>query len=240
MRKIDKILIAAGLILGLMAPASAQWAVLDVANLAQNYATAAQTLEQYITQLQELQNSYQQLQALGKDGPVSNNTLNQVQYGLQTSQALEQALGNGQNAAQNLTAAYGASGSGSFAGWISSLNQQGSLQGQSVNNLAQAAVSSNQAVSDAQKQWYAANSSIDAAAGTRAQLTIVNRSLMTLIQQNQATNQALSALVANEAQKTAQQDAPTMSGAQQAAEQALQNNIQNGNNWMTQTYGGSP
>lgn len=239
MRKIDKILIAAGLVLGLVAPASAQWAVLDVANLAQNYATASQTLEQYITQLQELQNSYQQLQALGGDGPVNNNALNQLQYGLQTSQALEQALGNGQNAAQNLTAAYGASGSGSFAGWISSLNQQGSLQAQSVNNLAQASVSSNQAVADAQKQWYKANSSIDSAPGTRAQLMIVNRSLMTLIQQNQATNQALSALVANEAQRTAQKNASTMYGTQQAADQALQNNIQNGNNWLTQTYGGS-
>lgn len=238
MWKIDKILIAATLILGSVAPASAQWVVFDPANWVQNYATAIQTLQQYETQLQELQNSYQQLKSLGNDGPVSNNTLNQLQYGLQTSQALEQALGNGQNAAQNLTAAYGASGSGTFTGWISSLNQQGSLQAQSVNNLAQASVSANQAVADAQQQWDKANSSIDAAPGTRAQLMIVNRSLMTLIQQNQATNQALSALVANEAQRTAQKNVQTISGAQQAADSTLMNQINSGSNWMVQTYGG--
>ena len=219
--------------------ASAQWITFDPTNWISNYATAAQTLEQYEQMIQQVKNSTTALASLGDAALSANGTIGQIANGVQATQNLLSALGNGQSAAQNLVAAYGAAGSGSFTDWISSLNKQGTMQSQGVDALAQAVTSSNQAVQDAQTQWAKSNAEISAAPGIHDQLQIVNQNLMALIQQNQAVNQTLASLAASEAQRNAQQNAQTMSGAQQAADQKLQSTISNGTNWMVQTYGGA-
>ncbi len=238
MQKFFKILAGLTLFAGFCSSASAQWEVFDPTNWVQNYATAVQTLEQYQQMIQQVQNSTQELSSLANAGPISNNAVDQLQGGIQTTNNLLSALGNGQNAAQNLVSAYGSSGTGSFGDWIASVNQQGVMQSQGVDALAQSAVASNQAVQDAQTQWSKANQQIAVSPGLHDQLQLVNESLMTLIQQNQATNQALAALAANEAQKSAQQNAQTMSGQQAADEAAYNAKVTQGDNWLAQTYGG--
>jgi conjugal transfer/entry exclusion protein len=234
-----KLFAGLALFCGIAASASAQWVVFDPSNWVQNYATAIQTLGQYKQMIQQVINSTTELSSLGNPQSLVNATIGQLQIGVQTTENLLSALGNGQTAAQNLVSAYGAAGNGNFNDWISALNKQGTMQSQGVDALAQSVTSSNQAVQDAQAQWAKSNAEISAAPGIHDQLQIVNQNLMTLIQQNQAVNQTLAALAASEAQTAAQQNAQTMSGAQQAADQKLQSTINNGTNWMVQTYGGA-
>ena len=224
---------------GVTASASAQWVVFDPTNWVQNYATAIQTLDQYKQMVQQVINSTTELSSLANPQSLVDATIGQLQTGVQTTENLLSALGNGQTAAQNLVSAYGAAGSGNFTDWISALNKQGTMQSQGVDALAQAVTSSNQAVQDAQAQWAKSNAEISAAPGIHDQLQIVNQNLMALIQQNQAVNQTLASLAASQSQRDAQTNAQTMSGAQQAADQALQNTINQGTNWMVQTYGGA-
>lgn len=234
MSKIMRLIVGIAMFAGVSASASAQWMVFDPTNWVQNYATAIQTLEQYKQMVQQVMNSTTELQSLADPQTLVNQTIGQLQSGVQATNNLIATLGSGQTAAQNLVSAYGAGGSGNFSNWIASLNQQGQMQSQGVSALAQSVTASNQAVQDAQTQWAKSNSEIGAAPGLHDQLQIVNQNLMTLIQQNQAVNQTLAALAASEAQKNAQTNAATMSGAQQAADQNLQNMITQGSNWMVQ------
>lgn len=235
MSRIAKFIAGAFLFVGLLAQASAQWITFDPTNWVQNYMTAVQTLQQYEQMVQQVKNSTQALSNLSGAQLVSNITASQLQSGVSSTNALLGALGNGQTAAQNLVAAYGAGGNGSFSDWVASLNQQGSMQTQGVNALVQSVASSNQAVQDAQAQWDRSNAAIATSPGLHDQLQLVNQNLMTVIQQNQAVNQTLASLAASVAQRDAQQNAPTMSGAQQAADQNLQNMITQGSNAMVQS-----
>lgn len=235
MSRIAKFIAGAFLFVGLLAQASAQWITFDPTNWVQNYATAVQTLQQYEQMVQQVKNSTQALSNLSGAQLVSNITASQLQSGVSSTNALLGALGNGQTAAQNLVAAYGSGGNGSFANWVASLNQQGSMQTQGVNALVQSVASSNQAVQDAQAQWDRSNAAIATSPGLHDQLQLVNQNLMTVIQQNQAVNQTLASLAASVAQRDAQQNAQTMSGAQQAADQNLQNMITQGSNAMVQS-----
>ena len=57
----------AALVLSLAGPASAQWAVIDSANLAQNVMTAARELQQVTNQIQQLQNEATMLENMGRN-----------------------------------------------------------------------------------------------------------------------------------------------------------------------------
>jgi P-type conjugative transfer protein TrbJ len=57
----------AALALTLAEPASAQWAVIDAANLSQNVLTAARSLQQVTNQIQQLQNEAMMLENMGKN-----------------------------------------------------------------------------------------------------------------------------------------------------------------------------
>ena len=57
----------AALALSLAGPASAQWAVIDSANLSQNVLTAARSLQQVTNQIQQLQNEATMLENMGRN-----------------------------------------------------------------------------------------------------------------------------------------------------------------------------
>jgi len=242
MKPIKKFLAALAIFAVFSASASAQWITFDPTNWIQNYATAVQTLQQYENMVLQLKNSYTELQSLGnadtwKSAAIGVLTNTQLGQAIQSTQNLINSINNGQSGAQNLLAAYGASGTGSFQDWVAGLNQQGKIQTQTVQALANSVSTSNQAIQDAQKQWQNANAQVSSTPGLVGQMQLVNESLMTLIQQNNAVNGTLAAMAANEAQQTANDNAATMSGAQAAAQQKLQNTIDQGNQWFSQKYG---
>jgi hypothetical protein len=244
MSKILKLLAGLALFASVSASASAQWMVFDPTNWVQNYATAVQTLEQYKQMVQQVINSGIELKGLGnidawKAAAVGALTNTQLGQAVVATQNLISGINNGQSSAQNLLAAYGASGTGSFQDWVAGLNQQGGIATQTVQALAQSVSTSNQSIQDAQKQWENANSKLASTPGLVGQMQLVNQSLMTLIQQNNAVNATLAAMAANDAQKTTKDNASVMSGAQAAAQQALQNTIDQGNQWFSQKYGQS-
>ena len=81
MRKIHNLLLAgAAIALVTSAPASAQWAVIDAANLAQNINTAARTLEEVNNQIKQIQQLVQMVEADSRNlANLPTSVLSQLQ-----------------------------------------------------------------------------------------------------------------------------------------------------------------
>lgn len=78
-------------------PASAQWAVIDSANLTQNVLTAARELQQVNNQITQLQNEAMMLENMGKNlSNLNFNSIGQIASDLQT-------IGNLMNQAQGIS-----------------------------------------------------------------------------------------------------------------------------------------
>lgn len=88
-------LAALAVILPLAGPASAQWAVIDSANLSQNILTAARALQQINNQIQSLQNEAAMLETMGRNLSTLNfSSLGQITADLnQIGMLMNQAQG---------------------------------------------------------------------------------------------------------------------------------------------------
>lgn len=177
--KIRLITLAVAAFVGVMPAAHAQWAVIDVTNLAQNTMTAARTLEQINNQVRQLQNQAQSLinQARNLEN-LPFNVVSQLRTNLATTQQL-------------ITQAQG------LAFQVQSMDQQFARL---YPEQYAATVSGNQMYQDAHQRWQNTLEGLQTSMRMQAQVsqnvTADESTLTDLVGQSQSATGALQAMQA--------------------------------------------
>lgn len=177
--KIRLLPLAVAAFIGVMPAAHAQWAVIDVTNLAQNTMTAARTLEQINNQVRQLQNQAQSLINQARNlTSLPFNVVNQLRTNLATTQQL-------------ITQAQG------LAFQVQSMDQQFARL---YPEQYAATVSGNQMYQDAHQRWQNTLEGLQTSMRMQAQVsqnvTTDESTLTDLVSQSQSATGALQAMQA--------------------------------------------